>query len=205
LRDDPGVAVRDVEVIATRESGIEAAPAVKAITVHEEHTGACGFLAGATDQRIENFAERSGAAERPDSFGEPSGCAVAFRRRRIGASDGRSIGFGAGDGCLLRLGASDRGLLGLSARDVGFAASGVDFGASGIDVRASAVGFRASGIGLSASRVGFGASDRRQLVADDAGLAGDLVANLRGDLVAETVGKSIKSSLELFIKGHGGC
>jgi hypothetical protein len=223
LRDDTGVVARDVEAITNRESRIEAAPAVKAILAHEHHRGARGFRSGATDECIEDLAERSGTAECADPFRDPPGGCVAFGGHPLGAIDGRSIGFGASDSCLLRLGASHRCLLGFGAGDVcfgansadfgantvdfgansvDFGASGVGFGASGVDFGASGVGFGAGGVGLGASGVGFGASDGRQFVADDANLPRHLVADLPGDLVAKTVGKCIQSALELFVKGQ---
>jgi len=67
----------------------------------------------------------------------------------------------------------------------------------------SSVGFGPSSVGFGAGSIGFGPSGGRELVADDARLAGDLVANLPGHLIAETVGKGIQSLLELFVKGHG--
>ena len=106
-----------------------------------------------------------------------------------------NVGFGAGDGGLLRFGAS---AVGFGASRVGFSASGLGFGVSGVGLSAGRVGF-------DTSRVGFGASGGRELVADDARLASDFVANLPGDLVAETVGKGIQSSLQLFVKGQGVC
>ena len=202
MRDDTGVLARDVQAITNRKSRIEAAPAVKAIAAHEEHAGARGFLPGATDECIEDLAERSGTAERADPFGDAAGGGVAFGGRPLGAIDGRSIGVGASDSCLLCLGASHRCPLGFGAGDVDFGASAVDFGANGVDFGANGVDFGASGVDLGASGVGFGASDGRQLVADDAHLASDLVANLPGDLVAETVGKCVQSALELFVKGQ---
>jgi hypothetical protein len=195
LRNDAGVAEREVETLAAGKGGLEPAPAVKAIPTHEQHAGARGFLAGAADERIESFAERAGTAERADSFGELSGYRRASGARLIGFGAGH-VGFGTSDGGLLRFGASP---VGLGTRRVGFSASGFCFGVSGVGLDASRVGFGASGLG-------FGASDGRELVADDARLAGDLVANLSGDLVAETVRKSIQSSLQLFVKkGQGRC
>ena len=208
LCDDTGVVARDVEGITNRKRRIEAAPPLKAIVAHEQHAGARGFLAGATDECVEDLAERSGAAESAEPFGDPPGGRVACGRP-LGAIDGRSIGFGASDSCLLRLGAGYRGLLGFGASDVrfgasgvGFGANGVDFGANGVHFGARGIGLGASGVGLGASGVGFGASDGRQFVANDAHLPSDLVANLPRDLVAETVGKCVQSTLELFVKGQ---
>jgi hypothetical protein len=192
LRDDTGVVARDVEGITHRKRRIEAAPAVKALAAHEQHAGARGFVAGATDERIEDLAERSSAAEDADPFGDPPGGSVALGGRPLGAIDGRSIGFGA----------SHCRLLGFRAGGVCFGANGVDFGAGAVDFGASAVDFGASRVGLGAGGVGFGAGDGREFVADDANLPGDFVANLPRDLVAETVGKCIQSALELFVKGQ---
>jgi hypothetical protein len=192
LRNDAGIGEREVETIADGKGGLEPAPAVKAISMHEQYACARGFLAGAADEHIERVAERAGTAERADSFGELSGYRGAAGARLIGFSAG-NVGFGASDGGLIGFGANP---VGLCTSGVGFSASGLGFGERGVGLDAGSAGFGASGLG-------FGASNGRELVADDARLAGDFVANLRGDLVTETVRKGIQSFLQLFVKGQG--
>ena len=83
--------MRDVEVIAVRKSVIEGAPAVETIAAYEQDARARGFLAGATDERIQDFAERSGAAQGTDPFGNPSSCRDTFGRCSIRTSRVRQL------------------------------------------------------------------------------------------------------------------
>jgi hypothetical protein len=64
---------------------------VKTIAAHEQYAGPCGFLAGATDKRVQHFAERTGAAHRTDPVREPSSCRGAFGGNLVRAGRGRQF------------------------------------------------------------------------------------------------------------------